>query len=61
MVRGTIESGSLVRLFDTVTIPIVIYSVAYRTERKDNPLIKSFRDWLFAETAAESLLAQPAH
>ena len=49
MVRGTLSSGRLVPLFDTVTIPIVIYSIAYQTSRADDPMIREFRDWLFDE------------
>lgn len=49
MVRGTLASGRLVRLFDAVTMPIVIYSVAYSTARADDPMITEFRDWLFEE------------
>lgn len=54
MVRGTLASGRLVRLFDTVTMPIVIYSVAYQTARAGDPMIREFRDWLFAEVARDS-------
>ena len=54
MVRGTLASGRLVRLFDTVTIPIVIYSVAYPTARADDPMITEFRDWLFEEVRRDS-------
>lgn len=49
MVRGTLSSGRLVPLFDTVTIPIVIYSIAYQASRADDPMIREFRDWLFDE------------
>ena len=49
MVRGTLESGRLVRLFDTVTIPFVIYSFVCQKARRDEPLIAAFREWLFAE------------
>lgn len=49
VVRGTLASGRLERLFDTVTMPIVIYSVAYPEARAEDPMIAEFRDWLFAE------------
>ncbi|WP_428514956.1 LysR substrate-binding domain-containing protein [Roseovarius sp.] len=49
MVQGTLASGRLVRLFDTDTIPSVIYSVAWAEARADDPMIRSFRDWLFEE------------
>ena len=52
MVRDTVKSGRLVRLFDTVTMPIVIYSVAYHEARVDEPRIRQFRDWIFTETFA---------
>lgn len=54
MVRGTLASGRLERLFDTVTIPIVIYSIAYPTDRAGDPMIAKFRDWLFAEVQRDS-------
>ena len=54
MVRGTLASGRLVRLFDAVTIPIVIYSVAYPTARSDDPMITEFRDWLFEEVRRDN-------
>ncbi len=49
MVRSTLASGRLVRLFDTVTMPIVIYSVAYPETRASDAMIRAFRDWIFAE------------
>jgi LysR family glycine cleavage system transcriptional activator len=49
MVRDTLASGRLVRLFDTVTMPLVIYSLAYPEHRRDDPMIRAFRDWVFAE------------
>lgn len=53
VVRGTLESGRLVRLFETVTLPMVIYSVAYREDRAGDPMIRAFRDWMFKETAMD--------
>ncbi|MGI3184471.1 LysR substrate-binding domain-containing protein [Nioella aestuarii] len=53
VVRGTLESGRLVRLFETVTMPMVIYSVAYREDRVGDPMIRAFRDWLFDEVARD--------
>ena len=49
MVRDTLASGRLIRLFDAVTLPIVIYSVAYPESRANDPMIRAFRDWVFAE------------
>ncbi|AUC53166.1 MAG: LysR substrate-binding domain-containing protein [Sagittula sp.] len=62
MVRGTLEAGRLERLFDTVTLPVTIYSVAYPEARADDPMIRSFRDWVFAEMERDGapLLARPA-
>lgn len=53
VVRSTLESGRLVRLFDAVTMPFVIYSVAYASSRKDDPMIRKFSDWIHAEAEAE--------
>lgn len=53
VVRGTLESGRLVRLFETVTLPMIIYSVAYREDRAGDPMIRAFRDWMFKETAMD--------
>lgn len=49
MVRGTLESGRLMRLFEDVTMPIVIYSVAYQESRANDPLIKAFAEWAHIE------------
>lgn len=53
VVHGTLESGRLVRLFETVTLPMIIYSVAYREDRAGDPMIRAFRDWMFKETAMD--------
>lgn len=55
VVRGTLTSGRLERLFDTVTLPMVIYSVAYPEARSGDPMIRAFRDWIFAEVAREKV------
>jgi len=55
MVRDTLVSGRLVRLFDTVTMPIVIYSVAYQEARATDPMIREFRDWIFGEMRRDGL------
>lgn len=49
IVRNTLASGRLEKLFETVTMPIIIYSVAYPESRTDDPMIKAFRDWIFGE------------
>lgn len=51
VVRSTLASGRLERLFDTVTLPMVIYSVAYPEARAADPMIRAFSDWVFAEAA----------
>jgi len=53
LVRDTLAEGRLVRLFNTVTMPIVIYSLACPEARVDDPMIRQFRDWIFAEVAAD--------
>ncbi len=55
MVRDTVESGRLERLFDAVTMPIVIYSVAYPEARANDPRIRAFRDWIFAERRRDAI------
>ena len=49
MVRDTVASGRLVRLFDTITMPSVIYSIAYAEDRGGDAMIQQFRDWIFDE------------
>lgn len=53
MVRDTVASGRLVRLFDTITMPFVIYSFACREARAEEPMIAAFRDWVQGEVAAD--------
>lgn len=50
MVRSTLESGRLVRLFDEVTMPVVIYSVAYPVHRQGDPMIRAFAEGLHGES-----------
>lgn len=47
MVRDTIASGRLVRLFDTFTLPFVIYSFTCQHSRISEPLIAAFREFVF--------------
>lgn len=56
MARGALRAGTLVRLFDVAVPPITIYSVAYPESRRRSPGIRAFRDWIFAEVAAEGTL-----
>ena len=58
VVRGTLEEGRLVRLFDTMVMPFVIYSVAYSEARSDDPMIREFSDWVHREVVQEG--ASPA-
>lgn len=53
LVRDTLSEGRLVPLFDTVTMPVVIYSLACPEARAEDPMIREFRDWIFAEAAAQ--------
>ncbi|SLN36227.1 LysR substrate-binding domain-containing protein [Roseisalinus antarcticus] len=53
VVRGTIEEGRLVRLFDTVIMPFVIYSVAYAEARSEDPMIREFAGWIHSEVAMD--------
>lgn len=60
VLRDTLRRGSLVRLFETVTLPVTIYSVAYPAHRAQDPVIRAFRDWIFQEVADEAALAPSA-
>jgi LysR family transcriptional regulator, glycine cleavage system transcriptional activator len=51
--RYTLASGRLVRLFEAVTIPRIIYSVAFAEEHAGDPLIRKFHDWLVREVIQE--------
>ena len=53
MVRETLASGRLVRLFETVTMPFVIYSFVCQRSRTSEPLIAAFRKFVFAEMQAD--------
>ena len=57
MVRDTLATGRLERLFDAVTMPFTIYAVVYPERRRRDPLVRAFRDFLFAEMPGE---ARPA-
>lgn len=56
MARGALRAGRLVRLFDIEVPPITMYSVAYPAGRSRDPRIRAFRDWIFAEVAAEGTI-----
>ncbi|RZW02097.1 MAG: LysR family transcriptional regulator [Rhodobacteraceae bacterium] len=53
MVRDTVASGRLVRLFDTVTLPFVIYSFVCQRSRAAEPLIAAFREFVFREVDSD--------
>ncbi len=55
IVRGTIAEGRLVRLFDTIIMPVVIYSVAYPEARSEDPMIKEFSSWINSEASREEV------
>ncbi|NNE81069.1 MAG: LysR family transcriptional regulator [Silicimonas sp.] len=49
MVRETVASGRLVRLFEPFTMPFVIYSFVCQRSRASEPLISAFREFVFNE------------
>lgn len=53
MVRETVASGRLVRLFDAVTMPFVIYSFVCQRSRASEPLIAAFKEFVFNEMDAD--------
>lgn len=57
IVRPTLAEGRLVRLFDTVVMPFVIYSVAYPEARAEDPMIREFSDWIHDEVVQEGVAA----
>ena len=58
VVRGTLASGRLERLFEAVTLPMAIYSVACQVARAEEPRIAAFRRWLRAEAETEGVLPE---
>jgi LysR family transcriptional regulator, glycine cleavage system transcriptional activator len=58
VVRGTLASGRLERLFEAVTLPMAIYSVTCQVARAEEPRIAAFRRWLRAEAEAEGVLPE---
>lgn len=53
MVRETVASGRLVRLFEAVTLPFVIYSFVCQRSRTSEPLIAAFREFVFNAVVAD--------
>ncbi len=60
VVRDTIASGRLERLFDVTTLPMSIYAIACPESRFDEPQIAAFRHWLLAEAEAVSVVPMSA-
>ena len=58
VVRDTLKNGTLVRLFDAVTMPFVIYSVAYSSIRKEDPMVREFANWLHGQAQSDGVAAQ---
>ncbi len=58
VVRATLASGRLERLFDITTHPATIYAIASPVSRADEPRIAAFRHWLRAEAEAEGVIAR---
>lgn len=56
VVRATIASGRLERLFDISTPPAAIYAVACPDYRADEPRIAAFRHWLRAQAEADGVV-----
>ena len=54
VVGPTVAEGRLVRLFKATTIPFTIYAIATEATRRNDPLIRAFRDWLLAEARHNS-------
>ena len=58
--HDTVKAGRLERLFDTVTPPFTIYSVACAKGREQETLIDSFRRWLVTEALQAGVRPDPA-
>ncbi|SEL00274.1 LysR substrate-binding domain-containing protein [Roseivivax marinus] len=58
VVRGTIASGRLERLFDVTTMPMSIYAIATPEAHADDALVVAFREWLRAEAEAEGVVPE---
>ena len=58
VVRGTLASGRLERLFDITTRPMAIYAIATPQAKAEQPQIAAFRHWLRREAEAEGVVPQ---
>ncbi|WP_240989626.1 LysR substrate-binding domain-containing protein [Salipiger mangrovisoli] len=59
VVRATVASGRLNRLFSATTPLMTIYAIAFPETRANDPRIAAFRHWLRAEAEAEGVV--PVH
>lgn len=59
VVGRTVAEGRLVRLFEATTIPFTIYAIAIEASRRNEPLIRAFRDWLLAEAGDQAAISTP--
>lgn len=57
IVGAAVRDGHLEKLFDIVTVPATIYSMAYQNWRRDDGRILAFRDWIIGEVEIEGDLA----
>ena len=61
VVATSVAEGRLVRLFDKTTIPFTIYAIATQSERRNDPLIAGFKDWLISEAGAHTPFDMSEH
>lgn len=61
ILKNTLDEGHLVRLFDYIEMPFVIYSVAYLESRRDDSMIREFSNWIHAEVAREGVGPTKVH
>lgn len=59
VIGSSVNDGRLVRLFEATTIPFTIYAIATPQEKRDNPLLNSFREWLLSEARENVARSQP--
>lgn len=59
IVRTTLKEGRLVRLFDTETEPVTIYSVAYPEARRHDRRVVALRDWFLNESLQDRTSPAP--
>lgn len=59
LIEEELENGTLVRLFDAATEPVLIYSLACLEGRAAVPKIEAFRAWIMDEVAARESVQPP--